>query len=167
MKKILLSLAILSTFTSFSFAGSTNNKFTTSANLGSSCTIIKANDLDFGDLTAKGNPTTVSKILDFTVLCSRQSVFNVLLDSGVNHDASNNRMLKATNSSDVIQYGICRTGDFSTSPYSCSAPWWGNTYVYYGTGTGKPQSVSGYIFTRTGYYKPDSYSDTVVTTISF
>lgn len=165
MKKILLSLAFLS-LTQACFAATATSNFTSSANLNGSCT-IEANNLDLGDLTAIGSPATISKTLSFNVLCSRNANFSVLLDSGSNHDASNNRLLKGKNFSDVIQYGICQTASFSTTPFSCSSAWWGTTYVYSGVGTGKTQIVSGYIFARTGYYKPDSYSDTVVTTINF
>lgn len=150
MKKILLSFAVLLSLSHISLAATTNTNFTSSAKLSASCTIT-ANDLDLGDLTANGAATTVSKQLGFNVLCSRNASFNVLLDIGVNHDVNGNRFLKGQNSADTIQYGICQSSSFSTSPFSCSTAWWG----------------TGYIFARTGYYKPDMYSDTVVTTINF
>lgn len=166
MKKIFLLLAVLSTLSNISFAANTTGTFTSSAKLGGSCT-IEANNLDFGDLTAIGSIATVSKPLTLNVLCSKDMTFNVLLDAGINHDAENNRLLKAQNSNDVIQYGICQSAAFSTAPFACSTPWWGTSYYYTSTGTGKTQVVSGYIFARTGFYKPDNYSDTVVTTINF
>jgi len=164
MKKFIFLISAL--FINSSFAGQTTNHFSSNVSLAASCS-ISADTFDFGDLTAITSPSTISKTLSLNVLCTRNSSFSVLLDSGSNHDASNNRFMKAQNSSDVIQYGICKTSSFSTSPYYCGSPWWGTTYTYTATGTGKPQVISGYIFSRTGFYKPNNYSDTVVTTILF
>lgn len=164
MKKFILLISAL--FINSSFAGQTTNHFSSNVSLAASCS-ISADTFDFGDLTAVGSPSTISKTLSLNVLCTRNSSFSVLLDSGSNHDASNNRFMKATNSSDLIQYGICKTLVFGTSPYYCGSPWWGSSYTYTATGTGKPQIISGYIFSRTGFYKPDNYSDTVITTILF
>lgn len=165
MKKIIILLAILTLYAGQSMAGSTVNNNKATAKLASSCT-ISATDFSFGVLTTGVSNTTTG---NFSSLCTKGSNYTITMTFGSNLGYYTQC---GTQPNDCLR--MARSDKTDYIPYYILLPNGrpaGNGYdgdPYYGKGTGTLQILPLTARTQTNLYpKPGSYSDTVISTITF
>lgn len=167
MKNKIIIAGILASSISQVFAGSTTGSIKATAQLNATCT-FSVTDINFGAI----NPNNASYQFAngiMTILCSRQITYNAGISGGLSGDVTN-RTMGSTNSNntDRLRYNISRVQN-STAPSNV----WGNDgnvahqyLVSGGNGIPTPWTMYGYVLPKQ-YIAPDSYSDTLIATVSF
>ena len=164
MKKIILALGTIGVLclNSYSFAAGTANttNLQSTANLTSSCQ-IQANSINIGEIGTNANNSSGTSAL--SVVCTKNTSFNITIGLGQNGDTTNNiRYLVGTSNHDKIAYSICRdtcsTGKiwYNTADTTVSDVGIGTLQQYYMVGQ-----------VNNGYYTPDTYTDTTTATITY
>lgn len=126
-----------------------------SAIMASTCD-INTQDLNFGSLNLNQKYNSVST--NFSVKCSNNLPYRITFNQG----SRGNRTMIGNLTQSTLNYFLCTQAGFNGSCLN-------QDNILNGTGTGEEQenSLYGYIDTSGDYPSNDTYSDTVVATISY
>lgn len=172
LQKLLIALAISSTLTTISFAGTTTTVFQATGKISDVC-YLSVTNINFGtiNLNAPGNINYANGSL--SLLCTRSTPYSVILGFGTaasgafySNGRPNTGWMTGQNTGNHIAYSI------QSQPINNNNPSWGSTPVN-GTGTGAVQNYTMYgevqlnAFGTSAFPVPDNYSDNVSATVTF
>jgi spore coat protein U-like protein len=125
------------------------------ATIASTC-VINTNDINFGSLNLNQKYNSITG--DFVVRCSNNLPYQITFNQGLR----GNRTMIGTLTQSTLNYTLCTQAGYSNG--QCV-----NNNILNGVGTGIDQnnSIYGYIDTSGDYPSNDTYSDTVVATITY
>lgn len=125
------------------------------ATISSTC-VINTQDINFGTLNLNQKYNAITG--DFTVRCSNNLPYQISFNQGIR----GNRTMIGSLTQSTLNYTLCTQSGFSNG--QCL-----NNNVLNGVGNGINQnnSIYGYIDTSGDYPTNDTYSDTVVATVSY
>jgi spore coat protein U-like protein len=152
-------------------AGADTDNLSVTATVSASCTIDSTDAVAFGTYdpvtTNATNPLTSSGAIATT--CTNGSDATITLGQGANSDTGSTdaaplrRMVGGTNTDQFLSYSLCQDST------SCATPWGNDAATGKAvTGSGSSDSVTVYgSVAGAQNVKADSYSDTVLVTVTF
>lgn len=170
MKKIAIIAVLAALGVGSAFAASSTNTFKSTAVINSSC-VMSTTNVNMGDITNSGT-NGISASGNITVLCNRLTPYRIFQGFGVN-GGINGRLLKHTTAASTVPYLICTQPGVNNGNCLNNSRWYPpeyfgtNSYHVAGSGTGISQQIPVYLTVYAGYVTPGTYTDSVVTTLSF
>lgn len=161
-------ISVASLLAASALLGATNAKaatatanFDVTATIIASCT-ISATDMLFGNYDPL-SPTPVDQTSTISVTCTNGATYSIALDGGLSGNVAARTMDDDTAGTSFLSYQLYHDAAHTTA--------WGDTGAtdHDGTGTGSNQNITVYGRIPAGQTTPviDSYTDTIVATITY